>query len=225
MQLGTPAATKVVGALGLVVVAALGWTFAVGPETGRLDAAREQVTAIRDQNAVLQTQLAALVKQQSELADTRGTARVLARKFPPTADQPGLFAMVTDAAVDAGIGAEGVTTLSPTPPVVGGAEPGAAADPAAAPTDPAAAAPAAAGALARQTVTVSVTGTYDQTQQLLVNLENMDRAYLVTSVSLAGDTEGASYTTTITGDMFVMPPVKAPGKAVEVASATTQEGS
>lgn len=225
MQLGTPAGTKVAGALGLVAVAALGWTLAVGPETGELTEAREQVTAIRDQNALLQTQLAALVKQQAQLADTRSAARVLARKFPPTADQPGLFAMVTDAAIDAGIGAEGVTTLSPTPPVVGGDTAGAAADPAEPAADPAATAPGTGGGLARQTVTVSVSGTYDQTQQLLVNLENMDRAYLVTSVSLAGDAEGMTYTTTITGDMFVMRPVKVPDKAVELASATTQEGS
>jgi Tfp pilus assembly protein PilO len=219
MQLGTPTATKVTGAIGLVVVAALGWTLAAGPETGRLADAREQVTQIQDQNSLLATQLAGLVKQQAQLGDTRNTARILARKFPPTADQPGLFQMVTAAAVEAGIGADGVTTLTPTPPVVGSA------DPAAAATDPAATPTAGGVQVARQTVTVSVAGSYDQTQQLLVNLENMDRAYLVTSVSLAGDAESGVFTTTITGEMFVMPPVKDPGKTVEVSSTTTEEGS
>lgn len=220
MDLGTPTATKIVGAIGLLVVAAVGWTLVVGPETGRLEEARQQVVEIQDQNALLSVQLTALVQQQAELGDTRSIARRLARKFPPTADQPGLFEMVTTAAVGAGIGAEGVTTLTPTPPVVSGAD-AAAADPAAGTTQ---AAPAGAQ-LARQTVTVSVTGSYDQTQQLLVNLENMDRAYLITTVSLAGDAEGGAFTTTITGDMFVMPPVKDPGKTVEVASATDQEDS
>ena len=221
MDLGTPVATKVVGAVGLLAVAGLGWTVGIGPETGRLSDAREQVTTIQDQNAVLATQLAGLVKQQENLGETRRTARELAAKFPPTADQPGLFKVVTAAAVDAGIGAKGVTTLTPTPPVVGSAD-----DPAGASTDAGAADPAATAGgdqLARQTVTVSVTGSYDQTQQLLVNLEHMKRAYLITSVALAGDATNGEFTTTITGDMFVMPPVKDPGKTVEVASTTEEE--
>ena len=227
MDLGTPVATKVVGAIGLVAVAALGWTFAVGPETGRLADARAEVTAVQDQNSVLGIQLAGLVKQQEQLGVTRQTARELARKFPPTADQPGLFQIVTAAAVDAGIGAQGVTTLTPTPPVVGTAD-GAAAAPATTSTTatgstgstaPAAGTPQ----LARQTVTVSVTGTYEETRQLLVNLEHMERAYLVTSVTLAGDATAGTFTTTITGDMFVMPPVKDPGKTVDVSSTTTSQ--
>ncbi len=218
MDLKTPAATKVVGTLGLLVVVGLGWTFGVGPQTTALADARAEVTAVQDQNALLATQLAGLVKQQQELGTTRQTARKLSAKFPPTADQPGLFQDVTDAAVAAGIGAQGVTTLAPTPPVVGAA---------AGATGATAPAPAGGGQLARQTVTVTVAGTYDQTQQLLVNLEHMPRAYLISSVSLAGDATTGRFTTTITGDMFVMPPVPDPGKTVEVASttdATTPEG-
>ena len=221
MDLKTPGATKVVGSLGLLAVVGLGWVVGIGPQTTALAAAREEVTAIQDQNAVLATQLAGLVKQQEELGTTRHTARELAAKFPPTADQPGLFQAVTDAAVEAGIGANGVTTLAPTPPVVGGAADASVTGAAAAP------APAGSGQLARQTVTVTVAGTYDQTQQLLANLEHMQRAYLVSSVSLAGDATSGQFTTTITGDMFVMPPVPDPGKTVEVAGttdATTPEG-
>jgi Tfp pilus assembly protein PilO len=225
MDLGTPLATKVVGTVGLLAVAALGWTFGIGPETGKLADAREQVTTVQDQNAVLAIQLSALVKQQAELGATRRTARLLAAKFPPTADQPGLFEIVTAAAVDAGIGAKGVTTLTPTPPLVGAAETsaGTTSTPAASGADGSTPAAAGGAQLARQTVTVSITGSYDQTQQLLVNLEQMKRAYLVTTVSLAGDASTGSFTTTITGDMFVMPPVPDPGKTVEVSSTTTQE--
>ena len=215
MDLGTRNATKVVGAVGLLAVAGLGWMFGVGPQAADLAAVREQVTTIQDQNGVLATQLAGLVKQQQQLGDTRSTARRLERLFPPTADQPGLFEVVTTAAVDAGIGAQGVTTLTPTPPVIGDGTTAASTS----------GSPAPAGAqLARQTVTVAVTGTYDQTQQLLVNLEHMRRAYLVTSVSIAGGADSATYTTTITGDMFVMPPVPDPGKTVEVSSTTDSEG-
>lgn len=221
MRLQTPGAVKLAGFLALLVLAALGWLLAVGPQTSRLGEVREEITAVRDQNAVLATQLAQLEQQRDDLAGTRRTARALAAKFPPTADQPGLFEAVTAAAVEAGIGAEGVTTLAPTPPVVGAAD-----DAAATGTTPTDATDATGGApagaaLARQTVTVTINGSYDETQRLLENLEQMPRAYLVTSVSLAGDPETGTFSTTVTGEMFLMPPVPAPGKTVNLASATT----
>jgi Tfp pilus assembly protein PilO len=216
MDLGTPAATRLLGTLSLLVVAALGWTVVVGPETGTLADTRAEIESTRDQNAVLTGQLASLEKQVSQLGETRRTARDLAALFPPTADQPGLFEEVTAAAVDAGIGPEGVKSLAPSPPVLGGASPGAP------PADPAAPADPTGVQLARQTVTVSVSGTYDQTQRLLANLEQMSRAYLVGSVTLAGDATTGAYTTTIEGDMFVMPPVTDPGDTVNLA-ATTQD--
>ena len=229
MDLATPAATKAVGSLALLVVAGLGWLLVVGPETDALAQAREEISTVRDQNTVLTSQLAALERQREGLAETRRDARRLAELFPPTADQPGMFEEVTTAAVDAGIGPQGVTTLTPTPPVLGttGTEAAAAPapDPAAAPaTDPAAAPAAGAQLLARQTVTVAVTGTYDQTQRLLENLEHMPRAYLVTAVALASGSEGGEFTTTITGDMFVMPPVIDPGKTLNLSSTTRPEG-
>jgi Tfp pilus assembly protein PilO len=216
MDLGTPAATRLVGALALLVVAGLGWTVVVGPETSTLADTRAEITSTRDQNSVLTVQLASLEKQVAQLGQTRRTARDLAALFPPTADQPGLFEEVTAAAVDAGIGPQGVTSLAPSPPVIGGAAPGAV------PADPSAT-PAPDGVqLARQTVSVSVSGTYDQTLRLLANLEQMPRAYLVGSVTLAGDAATGAYTTTIDGDMFVMPPVADPGDTVNLA-ATTQD--
>lgn len=221
MKLGTPAGTKLVGALSLLVVSGLGWTFVVGPETAALSEVRTQVENTRDQNDVLALQLISLEKQRKNLGKTRATAIALAEKFPTTADQPGLFETVTAAAEEAGIGADGVTTLAPTPPAIEGVDPAApvAADPAA--TDPAAT--AATGTLARQTVSVSVTGTYDETQRLLENLEQLTRAFLITTVTLGGGEESGAYVTTITGDMFVMPPVQDPGELVNAVSVTSEE--
>lgn len=227
MDLGTPLATKVLGGLSLAVVAALGWTFVVGPETSTLADTRLQIESVRDQNTVLAAQLATLQKQREELGATRQAARELAVKFPPTADQPGLFEQVTAAAVDAGIGPDGVTTLAPTPPSLGGTDPAAGtAAPAATGTDPAADPAAATGGtlLARQTVTVSVAGSYDETQRLLENLEHMPRAYLISTITLSGDAATGEYTTTIAGDMFVMPPVKDPGKTLNVSGTTQPQG-
>lgn len=211
MNLATPGATKIVGALALVVVSGLGWTFVVGPETTALSDVRLEIESTRDQNDVLALQLISLKKQATQLGETRRTATALAERFPPTADQPGLFEIVTASAVDAGIGPKGVTTLAPSPPVIGGADPatGVQLDPAAGGSQ-----------LARQTVSVAIQGTYSQTQQLLENLEQMPRAYLVTSVTLGGGGESEGYTTTVTGDMFVMPPVPPPDETVNTASVT-----
>lgn len=202
MDLGSPTTSKVVGTLCLLALVALGWTFVVGPETSALSDARVQVDSTREQNTLLLQQLGQLQQQKTELRRTRVVAAELATKFPPTADQPGLFEQVTAAAVDAGIGPQGVTTLAPTPPVIGAGTGGVTADPPAAGT----------GTLATQDVSVSVTGTYDQTQRLLENLEHLARAYLITSVDLAGsgDDSTGTFTTSITGRMFVMPPVADP---------------
>jgi Tfp pilus assembly protein PilO len=200
MQLHTPRATTIIGVASLLLIAAVSWTVVIGPEMSRLSAVRTQIQDTRDQNALLQVQLARLVKQSKDLDAVRGTAEALAAKFPPTADQPGLFEAVTEAAIDAGIGADGVTTLAPSPPVTGG--------------EPTAGVPAQqpmkGGQLARQTVSISIEGSFQKTLRLLDNLEQMARAYLVTAVSLNGGAEDG-FTTTLTGDMFVMPPLTDPG--------------
>jgi hypothetical protein len=220
MDLGTPVATKLLGGAALLAIAGLGWSLVVGPETATLTEVQQQVVDTRDQNDVLGLQLATLRQQEEQLGETRRTALRLAKRFPATADQPGLFEAVTAAAVDAGIGADGVTTLSPTPPQVGGADA----------VDPATGAPAVtpgatpgAGDLARQSVTVTVAGGYDETLRLLENLEHIPRAYLVATVSVSADGE-RGYSTTVIGDMFVMPPLTDPGATQQLATTSPPSG-
>lgn len=200
MNLHTPMATKVVGGLALALVAALGWLLALGPQTSALAEVRAQVQDTRDQNLLLSQQLRSLQQQAEHLDDTRAEAGALAAMFPPTADQPGLFQAVTKAAADAGIGAKHVTALTPTAPSIGGADATGAVQ-LATPTS----------GLARQTVTISVQGSYAQTQLLMENLEAMKRAYLVSAVTVGGGAQTGAYVTTITGDMFVMAPATDPG--------------
>jgi Tfp pilus assembly protein PilO len=210
MNLASPVATKVVGGLALLLLAGLGWMFVVGPETTRLSEVRAGIMDTRAQNDTLRLQLATLERQRQELGATRRTAHALAERFPPTADQPGLFEAVTAAAVDAGIGAKGVTTLAPTPPTIGAADPATGVQ-----------LEQTTGAqLARQTVSVSVEGTYEQTRRLVENLEQMRRAYLIDAVTLSSGATTGSYTTTVTGAMFLMPPVPVP----DLATRTGAEG-
>ena len=200
MNTRSPAATKLIGAVALLLLVAVGWLLVIGPRTDQLSETRAEVAEVQDQNDTLAVELTRLRRQADDLGATRKAARLLARQIPPTADQPGLFTAVTAAAVEAGIGSDGVTALSPTAPTLGGPDPK---------TGAVSASPAAAtNQLGRQEVTVSVSGDFDQTVRFLKNLEHMDRAYLVTSVSLIGQ-EG-TYTTTVLGSMFVIQPVPEP---------------
>lgn len=199
MDLRTPTATKALGGVGLLLLTGAGWLFVLGPETARLGEVQQQVVDARDQNDNLGLQLASLRKQAAELDATRVTARELAEKFPPTADQPGLFRQVTEAAAQAGIGARNVKALTPTPPTVGVTDPSVGVQPQAAPEG-----------VARQTVTISVEGDYLAVQDLLENLEEIPRSYLVSSLTLGTGATAQTFTATITGDMFVMPPAPEP---------------
>lgn len=210
MNLHTPAAAKALGAASLLLIAGVGWVFALGPQTSALSQVREETQAAGEQNRVLAQQLQTLQGQATHLEDTRKVAAALAARFPATADQPGLFAQVTSAASRAGIGPRNVTALSPTPPVFGSTDASGAVQPTS----------EADQSLARQTVTVSVEGSAAATRRLLRNLEGIPRAFLINDVSVQA-AETGSYTATITGDMFVMPPPVFPQPDDTVDGATT----
>ena len=213
MKLHTPSATKIIGSLTLLLIIAVGWLVVVAPETDELGAVRQQIVDAGDQNRLLAQQLFTLRLQAKDLDSTRATANALAAKFPPTADQPGVFEQVTAAALAAGIGSKDITALTPTPPSIGEVDPLTGVQPTGEGDE----------SLARQTVTLSVEGDYIATQDLLENLEDIPRAFLIDSVTLTtGEVTpgelGISFTTTITGDMFVMPPAPDPEDAPLAAS-------
>jgi Tfp pilus assembly protein PilO len=213
MNLRTPAASKIIGSLILLLIVVVGWLVVVAPETDELGAVRQQIVDAGDQNRLLAQELFTLRLQAKDLDSTRATADALAAKFPPTADQPGVFEQVTAAATAAGIGPKAITALTPTPPAIGEIDPLTGVQPAGEGDE----------SLARQTVTLSVKGDYTATQDLLSNLEDIPRAFLIDSVTLTtGEVTpgelGTSFTTTITGDMFVMPPAPDPEEAPRSAS-------
>lgn len=207
MNLQSLGAAKVLGTASLLVIAGAGWSLVLGPVTSNLSDVRDETRSAAASNLVLEEQFFKLKDQAGQLDRTRRTARALAIKFPPTADQPGLFGQVTAAARAAGIRPADVTALTPTPPTFG--------------TDP-----AGGGVvtnpndrfLARQTVTVSVDGSYAATSRLLGNLEELPRAFAVNAVAVAVGATPRTYTATITGTMFVMPPAVEPKPATEQAA-------
>jgi Tfp pilus assembly protein PilO len=196
MNLRSVAATKILGGVALLAIAAAGWLVVLSPQTSELADIRTRIETTREQNATLRQQLVQLEAQRKQLPATRATAHALAALFPPTADQPTLFKAVTAAATQAGIPADDVTELSAEAPVAGTSG---GADKAQLPGQ------ATESDLAGQTVTVTVQGDYDQIQRLAENLEDLPRAYLMSSLTLGAGADAGTYTATITGRMFVMP--------------------
>jgi hypothetical protein len=211
----------VLGLVVLLLVAAVAWLALLGPTLGAIGAAREDLTDRTDTNALLRVRLHALEKRAADLSEVHASARELTTVFPATADQPGFFALIDEAAADAGISPEQITTLSPAAPLPAGTDPAAAAE--GAPVDGTVA------PLAVQEVTVILTAGYDQARELLARLESMDRAFLVRSLAVVRDRSGGddaaagTTTVTITGRTYVAPPLARPDRPRRAAR-TAGEG-
>ena len=220
----SPATTVLVGSLGLLLVAAAGWMLLLGPLTSRVTEQREAAVTAADRTFVLTTQLAKLRAKAEDLTATVAAEEQLRALFPPTADQPGFFEQVGEVAREAGYAPSEITSLSPTAPqlVVPPAPAPAPVDPAAeadgAPAEPAPAPAPPAAEHAAQTVSLSLTGSYDEARRLLAGLETLDRAFLLRSISVAGEAGSSTLTVTLSGTTFVAPPLVAPDEASDVTS-------
>lgn len=210
MNLNTVKATIALGVAALVAIMLAGWLLLIGPTAGEIGDTRAEISDTQDRTSLLTLQLRSLESQADDLTVTARAAERIAQIWPPTADQPGFFRAVNDAAVRSGFATGDITALSPTAPVLVGPDGLAITDDAAATTtesgteaDPVEA------AYAIQTVTVSMEGTSDQARAFLRRLERLDRAFLVQSVALTRGEDGA-VTLEISGSTYVAPPVGAP---------------
>lgn len=210
MSLHTVTATRVLGALALLLVAAAAWLLLLGPARADLAEARQEVVATADANALRTVQLAGLEQQAGDLGAVDDVADDLATLFPPTADQPGFFEMVDAAAAAAGIAPGKVTALSPGLPTAPVEQ------------DPATV------RLAEQSVTLDVEADERSLRRLLAELESMDRSFLVRSVTLTASSEAGAGAAraSIQGSTFVAAPVERPrGAGADVGAGTDQPGA
>lgn len=211
MKLQSVSATLFLGTLALLATAALGWFLLLGPQWGRIGETDAERTVVQDQAARMSSQLTALRRLADELPEIDEEARALERVFPPTADQPGFFEAVTDAAAAAGIAADDLTTVSPGIPVLPPAPPPPPpADDEAMDDEDVVSAPVAAAPpqLAVQSVSITVSGSYEQLSALLANLEDMDRALLISSASLSANEQDLSLS--VIGTTYVAAPLTGP---------------
>jgi hypothetical protein len=208
MNLKSAPATILLGTLGLLLLSALGWVALIGPALGDLGEIEESRTGVQDRNHAMRLELTRLRHQAEELPASDALAADLDATFPPTADQPGFFAQLSDVTDAAGIPARDVTVLSPGVPVV----PVAGADAGAVPVAPVEGEEvpdAAIGDLAVQLVEVTVKGDYAALTRVLEGIEDMPRAFLLDQVSVTGgEEESAELVLTVSGRTFVAPPLR-----------------
>lgn len=214
------------GSLGLLVMVVAGWFLLLSPRLGTASDLNAQRDAVVMQNQTTEGKIAELEQLKANIAVAKAEADELTNRFPPTAEQSELFALVRRAAATAGMPEDAVSDLTAGIPSLGAADGSVtlpeAGDPNAAPaaTDPnAAPAPGAAPAagtggsqLATMSLDMTVTGTQVQIMRFLDALENMDRAYLIANISLgAGEGAGNSaVSATISGNMYLLPELVIP---------------
>lgn len=194
-----------IGAAVLVGLLVASWMFVLSPRNAAVAAANEKVDAASAANDALRGTIETRRAMQAQLPELRKVEKALAGRFPPTAEQAKMFKMVTAAAGQAGLAPSAISNLTVSPPASASGA-GASAQ------LPGVAAPV--GEIASQPVSMDVAGTEDQIRRLVANLEQLPRAFQVTTVSVnntaATAETPASTTATVTGEMFVMPKLADP---------------
>lgn len=149
--------------------------FLVLPKMGEVEKAKEALATAEQQEQQLQLQLQQLEEAQAEAPQATEEIRRLEELVPPTADLPGLILLLSGAANDAGVD---FFTMSPGAPT-----------------------PNAEQTFSVIPTQVSVTGSYFAVEEFLYNVETLQRAGKVLSLSLApggGDTAATGTTDTTT---------------------------
>jgi Tfp pilus assembly protein PilO len=157
--------------LASLVVAAAGYFLLISPKRSDVSSVKAAAVTQEGQADQLRTKLAVLRAQQKNLVTQQAALKAAAVKIPTTPDLPALLRQLSTAATTAGVSFD---SLTPAPPTKLDAAPG----------------------ISSIALNLSVTGDYANLEQYIYQLENLDRAFLVTGFSVAPSTSSSATTTT-----------------------------
>jgi Tfp pilus assembly protein PilO len=201
------------GVLAGIVVVALAWFLAVGPELSNASSLESQTTDAQNQNASLQVNIRKLQQQNADMTALT-TALLQARTALPV--DTDIAAYTRQLSAYAASNHVQLTGISTSGPVSATAKPG---QPAAAPTG------SAAGQLFALPLTVIIKGSIADDLKYLHAVQNDQRSALVTSTQLANDASKTGKLTqlTIQLQVYVAPqtPEVAAALQKQLAAATT----
>jgi Tfp pilus assembly protein PilO len=221
-------------AIAVVIVLLAGWFLLVKPQSTKASNLRTQATSQQQSNALLQTQIAALVTEQRQLPQQQQALQKFATKVPSDPSEPAIIRQLSAAANGSGVELVSMTPGSATPVTAAGATPGAAT---LAPTA------SAGGTLIQLPIALAILGSYANVESFFQSLEKLPRALLVTGWSLcptgaaAGGSSGVSCTPpappanvtlpsgtiggTLNAVVFYAPPAGTTASAVPSVATTT----
>ncbi len=209
-------ALTVVACLALL---AAGWFLLISPKRAEAADLREQAEGQLTSNDSTRAQIQVLKAKSKDLPKKQAELAKVAARIPDNPSLPSLVRALTAASTSAGVEFVSVAPGAPVPVLAAApaAAPAPSTDGSAAP--PAAPAPAggAAGTLASIPLTLNVVGDYFEIEQFVANLEALPRALRLTNLSVtpgdsptkkqsseaAGEPDGSSLTTTLTGAVFM----------------------
>ena len=163
------------------VLAVLLIFFLVLPKKAEVAEARKELASAEEQQQELQLQLQQLEAAQAAAPQATEEIRRLEELVPPTADLPGLILLLSGAANDAGVDFFSMSPAAPTPSTK--------------------------GQFSVIPTQVIVTGSYFAIEEFLYNVETLQRAGKVLSLSLApgggeaATTETSTTSTAATGEL------------------------
>jgi len=172
------------GVVACLLLLAAGFFLLVKPKKSQIQTINAQTASEQSSNATLKSQIAMLQQQQAGLVGKQVVLREVAQRIPSDPEVPSLIRQLTQIETGTGVDVVSITPGAPTAPV-------AAAAPVAATSTAAGGSatlhPGSTAAATYQTIpiTLSVQGNYSQMVTFFDKLENLQRLYLVKSLTLA----------------------------------------
>ena len=190
---------------GAVIAAiAIAWLLILSPRLAQSADLQTQAESIEVMNVSQQRRLTELTKMAKAAPTAAVRVQELLSRMPQEAQLPQLFTQITKAAQAAGIPAEKISAITQAVPVPLD-------DPTVSATGPVADAQQSAQRanirVAKLDVTVSVTGSLDQVQAFVKNIEELNRDFVLTGLTVAnqsGGDAGADRVATLTATTFIL---------------------
>jgi len=194
--LGSVKAWVVIGVLAALAVVGVGWALLITPQRTTLDELQSEIARQEDSNMSARAAIVRLKKEAEELPARKAELAAMKVTIPPVAGMPDLVRALNTIAK-----ASGATLGEVTPGPAAAVDAvvtssGKNADPAAPVTG-----------LQQIPVTIRITGTYQQTEKFLAEIQKLKRGVLVTDFAFDSGTVTAlePFDTTIGADVFINP--------------------
>ena len=224
-------------ALLIVALMGAGWMLVISPKHGEAAEIVERTDGQEQANAMLRMKIERLKVQAKDLPKEQAKLTRIRTQIPDNPELPSLIRNLTDAGKESGATLVSVSPGAPAP-VGTGAPVAATAAPAGAPAasagagavDPAtsgAVGGSSAGQLVMIPVTVTASGKYFEIEQLINEIEELQRSFLVTGFTLenpAASDGGTTLNLSVSGRIFVSQP-SATSDAAAAPTASTPTAS